>query len=102
MGWPSRSRRGRSDLDRSCQENLEEALAHYGITGDDLGDCFNVFLNAELDETGTFNIQPPTARQGDYIELLAGMDILTAISACPSDSITNDYTTKPLGVKILE
>ena len=94
--------RGRSDQDRSCQQNLEEVLAPYGITGDDVGDCFNVFLNAELHEDGGFEIKPPTALKGDYIDLLAEMDILAAISACPSDTVTNDYRAKPLGVKILE
>ena len=94
--------RNRSDQARSCQENLEEALAGYGISGDDIGDCFNLFLNAQLDDEGGFNIKEPTAVKGDYIDLRAEMDILTAISACPSDSITNAYQPKPLGVQIFE
>ena len=57
---------------------------------------------AELDVTGGFNIRPPTALKGDYIDPLAEMDILTAISASPSDTVTNDYRSKPLGVKILQ
>ena len=41
--------------------------------------------------------------KGDYIDLLAEMDILAAISACPSESTaTNDGRAKPLGVKIFE
>ncbi len=95
-------RRGRADQDRSCQENLEEALAPYGLTGDDVGDCFNLFLNVDLDDDGGFNIRGPTAMKGDYIDLLAEMDILTAISACPADTVVNDHRPKPLGVKILE
>ena len=94
--------RDRKEQDRSCQGNLEEALAPYGISGDDIGDCFNLFLNAELDNAGGFEIKEPTAVKGDYIDLLAEMDILTAISACPSDTVTNGYRPKPLGVKILE
>ena len=96
-------RRGRgTEQPRSCQENLEEALAPYGITGDDIGDCFNVFLNVELDSSGAFNIVAPTALKGDHIDLLAEMDILMGISACPADMVVNDYRTKPLGVQILE
>ena len=94
--------RGRTDLAWSCQENLAEALAPYGITGDDIGDCFNVFVNAELHDDGSFNVEPPTALKGDYIDLLAEMDILAGISACPADTAVNDYRTKPLGIKILE
>ena len=94
--------RGRGDQDRSCQQNLEEALAPYGITGDNIGDCFNLFLNVELDANGGFKIKARltpeerenlqrlrggTASKGDYIDLLAEMNILTAISACPADTV---------------
>ena len=58
---------------------------------------FNLFVNAELDENGCYNIVPPTALKGDYIDLLAEMDILAGISNCPSDMAVNDYSTKPLG-----
>ena len=95
-------RMGRSHQDRSCQVNLEEALAPYGITGDDLGDTFNVFMNVDLDDTGGFELKVPTALKGDHIDLLAEMDILTGISACPADMIVNDFHIKPLGVQILE
>ena len=39
----------------------------------------------------------PAAKKGDHIDLLAEMDILTAISACPADNVVNDYRPKPLG-----
>ena len=32
--------RGRQDLKRTCQLNLEEALEPYGLIGADIGDCF--------------------------------------------------------------
>ena len=87
---------------RSCQENLTEALAPYGITGDDIVDIFNLFMNVDLDVDGGFEIKPPTAVKGDHIDLLAEMDILAGISACPSDRApTNDFRIKPLGVQVL-
>jgi uncharacterized protein len=87
---------------RSCQENLAEALAPYGVTGDDIIDVFNVFMNVEQDRDGNFRIHPSAAKAGDYIDLRAEMDILAAISACPADATpTNGYRPKPLGVKIL-
>ena len=94
--------RGIGAQERSCQENLEEALAPYGITGDDIGDIFNVFMNVTWDENGAFTRHIATAKKGDYIDMRAEMDILTGISACPSDSIVNNYVPKPLGVKIFE
>lgn len=86
---------------RSCQENLTEALAPYGVSGDDIIDVFNVFMNVELRTDGTFSILPPTAKRGDHIDLRAEMDVLAAISACPADrNTTNAGATKPLGVTI--
>ena len=87
---------------RSCQENLAEALAPHGLTGDDIVDVFNVFMNVELRPDGSFTILPPSARKGDYIELRAEMNLLAAVSACPADrNATNDGRAKPLGIKIL-
>jgi uncharacterized protein len=87
---------------RSCQENLAEAIAPHGLTGDDIVDVFNVFMNVELRPDGSFTILPPTARKGDYIDLRAEMNILAAVSACPADrNATNDGRAKPLGITIV-
>ena len=86
---------------RSCQENLAEALAPYGVSGDDIVDIFNVFMNVEVRPDGSFTILPPSARKGDYIELRAEMDVLAAVSACPADrNATNDGRAKPLGITV--
>ncbi len=86
---------------RSCQENLTEALAPYGIDGDQIIDIFNVFMNVACTPDGRFEISPPTADVGDYIDLRAEMDVLAAISACPADTTpTNEGAPKALGVKI--
>ena len=98
----SLDRRGISFQGRSCQRSLEEALEPYGLTGDDIGDCFNLFFNVEFDRDGKFVPGTCTARKGDYIDLLAEMDILAGISACPADNLINDFSAKPLGVKIFE
>ena len=86
---------------RSCQENLTEALAPYGLSGDDIVDIFNVFMNVEMQPDGSFALLPPTAMKGDYIDLRAEMDVLAAVSACPSDRrATNDGRAKPLGITV--
>jgi uncharacterized protein YcgI (DUF1989 family) len=88
---------------RSCQENLAEALAPHGITGDDIIDVFNVFMNVELDRDGGFRILPTRVGKDDYIDLKAEMDILAAVSACPADtSPTNGGQCHPLGIKIFD
>jgi uncharacterized protein len=88
---------------RSCQENLTEALAPYGIVGDDIIDIFNVFMAVELDTEGGFRILPTTVGKDDYIDLRAEMDVLAAVSACPADtSPTNGGRSNPLGIKVFQ
>jgi len=80
---------------------LTEALAPYGLTGDDVMDIFNVFMAADLHSDGSFEIQPTRVTKDDYIDLRAEMDILAGISACPSDKArTNNGQPNPLGIKI--
>jgi len=88
---------------RSCQENLTEALAPYGLTGDDVFDIFNVFMNVELHPDGRFTILPTQVKPDDYMDLRAEMNILAAVSACPADtSPTNNGKSNPLGIKIYQ
>ena len=88
---------------RSCQENLTEALAPYGLNGDDIFDIFNVFMKVDLHEDGSFTILPTDVNPDDYIDMRAEMDILAAVSACPADtSPTNGGKSAPLGIKIFD
>lgn len=84
---------------RSCQDNLAEALAPYGLSEDDVPDVFNAFMNAEGFEEGRFETLEPVTKKGDYISLRAEMDVLVGVSACPSDL---RYTPKPLQIRITE
>jgi uncharacterized protein YcgI (DUF1989 family) len=88
---------------RSCQENLREAVEPFGLTGDDIIDVFNVFMNVDLQPDGGFQIKPTEVGIDDFIEMRAEMDILAAISACPADtSPTNGGKSAPLGIQIFE
>lgn len=84
---------------RSCQDNLAEALAPFGISEDDVPDVFNAFMNAEGFEEGRFDTLEPITEKGDYISLRAEMDLLVGVSACPFDLL---YTPRPLGIRIVE
>jgi uncharacterized protein YcgI (DUF1989 family) len=87
----------------SCQENLAEALAPYGLAAHEVPDVFNMFMNAGINDKGLIYINPPTSKKGDYMDLRAEMDILCAISACPDDlSPCNNFRAKPVGVKIFK
>lgn len=92
-----------ADNHRSCQENIAEALAPYGMTSDDVTDIFNIFMNVDLHTDGSFTIKPSTATKDDYLDIRAEMDVLAAVSACPSDRApTNGGKCRPLGLKIFE
>lgn len=86
---------------RSCQENLTEALSPFGLTGDEVMDIFNVFMNVDLHEDGGFKILPTEVGPDDYIDLRAEMNVLAGVSACPADtSPTNGGKSAPLGIKV--
>jgi uncharacterized protein YcgI (DUF1989 family) len=48
-------------------------------------------------------IRAPQTSRDDHLDLLAEMNIIAAISACPnSTGPVNNYAAKPLGVKIFD
>lgn len=86
---------------RSCQENLAEALAPFGIAGDAINDVFNVFMNVALTPDGGFAIKAPETRPGDHIDLRAEMNVIAAVSACPNETnAVNNFRAKPLGLTV--
>jgi hypothetical protein len=88
---------------RSCQENLAEALAPFGIAGDTINDVFNVFMNVELKPDGTFAIKAPDTKAGDRIDLRAEMNVIAAVSACPNETNpVNNFRAKPMGLTVFE
>ncbi len=99
---------GAKDNHRNCFDNLAEAIAPYGLTPEDVPDVFNVFMNAGSDEHGQFSIRPPVVGKGGYIDMLANMDCLVALSACPGGDVTivngegPDQGNRPLKVEIWE
>jgi len=88
---------------KGCQELLSEAIAAFGLTSYDTHDAFSIFMNKKIGEDGRMIILPPTVKTSESIDLLAKMDLLIAISACPSEkAATNNFVAKSLGVEILQ
>ena len=92
---------------RNCDDNLAEAIAPWGLTPDFVHDPMNVFQITGIGrDDDRYFIEPTWARQGDYIEFLAEMDLLVGVSACPAGSEEEavggdtERTTKRLGVTI--
>ncbi len=84
----------------SCQENLTTAVAPHGLAPEDIHDTLNLFMRTGVDRSGHIFIAEPDARKGDFVDLLAHMDLLVAISACPAGAIhaTQDIN-RPLRIE---
>jgi uncharacterized protein YcgI (DUF1989 family) len=68
-----------------CLENLAAAVAPAGISADELPDPLNIFMNTGIRESGELYVAATPSKKGDFIELLAEMDCLVAVSACADD-----------------
>jgi uncharacterized protein YcgI (DUF1989 family) len=82
-----------------CLGNLSRALAPYGITEDNVPVAFNCFMNVPVKEDGTFTVEPPLSKAGDYVEFVADMDLVVALTAC-SALQSNGGSFKPIHYKI--
>jgi uncharacterized protein YcgI (DUF1989 family) len=88
---------------RTCQGNLEEAVQPWGVEPDLIPDVFNVFMQTDVQNDDTLVFRPSPAGVGDYIDLRAEIDVLAAVSACPSEtSASNHGDPKPLALEVWE
>jgi len=86
---------------RSCRMNFVEALAPFDIPDWRVPDPVNLFQNSPVLPDGSYQSATSTARAGDYVTLLAHMDLIAACSACPQDLVpTNGGRIKDLVVRL--
>jgi uncharacterized protein YcgI (DUF1989 family) len=83
---------------RNCNDNLAEAIAEFGIGPEHVHDPFNIFMTTGLNDAGKPFYLPCDARKGDYVELLAEIDCLIAVSACPGGS--SGSRSRPLLIEL--
>lgn len=85
----------------SCHENLYKNLEGYGILPDDIPVAFNVFMNVQFKADGTFTVDPPLSKPGDYVLFKAEMDLIVGMTACSAGQ-SNNFNYKPIDYCILE
>jgi uncharacterized protein YcgI (DUF1989 family) len=75
----------REDIPKhGCWENLAGALQGYGIENEDIPSPFNIFQETQIDcETGRMTLVSKDKTNRAYVDLLAEMDCLAGLSACP-------------------
>lgn len=85
----------------NCHDIQAEAQREYGLTPDDVHDSFNFFMFTEVQVGGTVKIDRQTSRAGDYVELLALMDVLAVPNVCGADVMrTSNFSLKPIRVSV--
>ncbi len=95
-----------------CHSNLTRALgAQTGLpltkAEAHVHDVLNVFMcTGFLRDTGQYFMKASPVRPGDFIEFLAEIDLLGALSACPGGDCSAEHSSDvtpcyPLGVEIL-
>lgn len=87
----------------NCLDNLAAASAPLGLTKKQIPGAFCPFMNVVQHPDGGYEIQEPTSRPGDHIDLTAEMDLFVAISNCPQDkNPCNGFNPTPLRLVVFD
>jgi len=86
----------------NCQDILAATIEPFGLSGFDVPDVLNIYMNARLHTDGTYEFLASPVEPGDYVALRAQMRSLVAVSACPDDAGYNLGYPKPLKIEIWE
>jgi len=86
----------------NCHDIQAEAQREYGLTPDDVHDSFNLFMNTGVRE-GKPYVERQESRPGDYVDLLALMDVLAVPNVCGADVMrTSNYSIKPVKLQVFK
>lgn len=69
----------------NCRDNFAAALTPWGIEWKQIPYNINVFMNCPVEPDGTYGIELPESKAGDYVDFTADMDVLVAMSNCPQE-----------------
>lgn len=84
----------------NCHDIQAEAQREYGLTPDDVHDSFNLFMCTEV-HGGRGHIKRQHSRPGDYVDLLALMDLLAVPNVCGADIMrTSNFFLKPVKLSV--
>lgn len=89
----------------NCSDNLRLALGAIGLRTQEVPAPFNVWMNNPVAADGAIAWEPPRSRPGDRVVLLALVDCVVAMSACPQDLVPvngADCVPRELQFRVLE
>jgi uncharacterized protein YcgI (DUF1989 family) len=88
----------------NCQDTFAAAIAEFRLTPDDVHDAFNLWMDTGWDDQGTTSIRRNSGRKGDYVDMLALMDVLAVPIICGSGDVqpTAAFFPKPIQIQVFE
>ena len=91
------------DAHTNCHDIQAEAQREYGLTPDDVHDSFNLFMCTEVTMDGRATITRQESKAGDYVDLLALVDVLAVPNVCGADVMrTSNFALKPIRLTVFE
>ncbi len=89
----------------NCQDMLAQAIGEYGLTPDDTHAVLCPWTRTRFDNEGKFYLcNNRGVKKGDYIDLLALVDVLVATNVCGTNDFTalGNYWHRPMRLQIFE
>ena len=87
----------------ACRDNFVLEVTKHGMGKRDIVPNINFFMNVPIEPSGEMTIVDGLSKPGDYVELVAEMDVLCVISNCPQiNNPCNGFNPTPIQVLIWE
>ncbi|SCB58676.1 hypothetical protein GA0061105_105145 [Rhizobium aethiopicum] len=85
----------------ACRDNFILEVSKHGMSKRDIVPNINFFMNVPIKPNGEMTIVDGISAPGDYVELVAEMDVLCVISNCPQiNNPCNGFDPTPIRVLI--
>ncbi|MBX4870135.1 MULTISPECIES: urea amidolyase associated protein UAAP2 [Rhizobium] len=85
----------------ACRDNFVLEVSKHGMGKRDIVPNINFFMNVPIKANGEMTIVDGISAPGDYVELVAEMDVLCVISNCPQiNNPCNGFDPTPIRVLI--
>ncbi len=87
----------------ACRENLLIEVGKHGMTKRDIVPNINFFMNVPIEPDGKLAIVDGVSHPGDYVDVLAAMDVIAVISNCPQiNNPCNGFNPTPVRVLVFD
>lgn len=71
----------------NCADNMRLAMQAIKVDPPEVPQPLNLWMNIPVNAQMKISWEPPVSKPGDYVDLLAEMDCIVVMSACPQDII---------------